>query len=60
MFIAGQRIRNKNTNVVWTVIEVRRIGNKTVWEIANAAFSTIRFNQDYVQHYEIYPKEEEE
>jgi DNA-directed RNA polymerase specialized sigma54-like protein len=57
MFIAGQRIRNKNTNVVWTVIAVNRIGNKTVWEIANAAFSTIRFNQDYVQHYEIVEEE---
>lgn len=61
MFDIGERIKNKNTDIVWTVVAVElAIPNVTVWEIANDAFETVRFNQDYLSHYERYNPEEEE
>lgn len=60
----GDNLKNKHTDVIWTVVKVETIktGSKTyvVYEVANENFETMRFNNEYLIHYDIEIFEEEE
>ncbi len=54
MFTVGNRLRNKHTADEYTVCEVIVMDfGLTVYEVASDELQTMRFNQDYVQHYEV-------
>ncbi len=54
MFTVGNRLRNKHTGDEYTVCEVIVMDfGLTVYEVASDELQTMRFNQDYVQHYEV-------
>jgi len=56
----GDNLKNKHTDAIWTVVKVETIktGLKTyiVYDLANENFETIRFNSEYLQHYELINK----
>lgn len=60
----GDNLKNKHTDAIWTVVKVETIetGSKTyvVYEVANENFETMRFNNEYLIHYDIENFEEEE
>tara|TARA_R100000005_G_C4935385_1_gene162394 strand:- start:455 stop:655 length:201 start_codon:yes stop_codon:yes gene_type:complete len=60
----GDNLKNKHTDATWTVVKVEtvRTGSKTyvVYEVANENFETMRFNNEYLIHYDIENFEEEE
>lgn len=60
----GDNLKNKHTDAIWTVVKVETIktGSKTyvVYEVANENFETMRFNNEYLIHYDSENFEEEE
>jgi len=53
----GDCLRNKHTGAIWTVVKVETIktGVNTyiVWDVANENFEKMRFNNEYLQHYDL-------
>lgn len=54
MFTVGDRLKNKHTGQEYTVCEIIVMDfGLTVYEIATDSMQTLRFNQEYCQHYEV-------
>jgi hypothetical protein len=54
MFAVGNRLKNKHTGQEYTVCEVIIMDfGLTVYEISTDSMQTLRFNQDYSQHYQV-------
>jgi len=54
MFRVGNRLKNKHTGQEYTVCEIIVMDfGLTFYEIATDSMQTLRFNQEYCQHYEV-------
>lgn len=52
MFKIGDRIRNRHTGREYTVCDVVEIYERRVFEISDDDFNLMRFNTDYLLHWE--------
>lgn len=52
MFKIGDRIRNRHTGREYTVCDVVDIYERRVFEISDDDFNLMRFNTDYLLHWE--------
>jgi len=53
MFKIGDRIRNRHTKQEFTVCDVIDIYKHRVFEVADDDFNLMRFNTDYLLHWEV-------
>jgi hypothetical protein len=54
MFTIGTRIRNKHTAAEYTICDIIVMDfGLLVYEVSNDEFNTSRFNQDYLNNYEV-------